>query len=213
VHTDPVTIPERGRSVTTTSASAATDLWRLSATELAAAIRLREVSVREVVDAHLRRIDAVNPAVNAIVIRLDEQALDAAGRADRTTIAGDELPPFHGVPFTIKENIDVVGTPTTQGAQALINANPTRDAPVVERMRAVGAIPIGRTNLPTYAIRWRTDSELWGQTINPWDRTRTPGASSGGEAVALATGMSLLGSGTTPSARCAGPPNAAGSPR
>ena len=181
--------------MTTASASAATDLWRLGATELAAAIRHRQVSVREVVEAHLRRIDAVNPAVNAIVIRLDEQALDAAGQADRTTIAADELPPFHGVPFTIKENIDVVGTPTTQGAQALINAYPTRDAPVVERMRAAGGIPIGRTNLPTYAIRWHTDSELWGQTINPWDRTRTPGASSGGEAVALATGMSPLGLG------------------
>lgn len=181
--------------MTTTSASAATDLWGLSATGLAAAIRHRQVSVREVIDAHLRRIDAVNPAVNAIVIRLDEQALDAAGRADRTTLAADELPPFHGVPFTVKENIDVVGTPTTQGARALINAYPTLDAPVVERMRAAGAIPIGRTNLPTYAIRWHTDSELWGQTVNPWDRTRTPGASSGGEAVALATGMSALGLG------------------
>lgn len=181
--------------MTTTGTSAATDLWRLSATELAAAIRHRQASVREVVEAHLRRIDAVNPAVNAIVIRLDAQALDAADKADRTTIAGGELPPFHGVPFTVKENIDAVGTPTTQGAQAFINAYPARDAPVVERMRAAGAIPIGRTNLPTYAIRWHTDSELWGETINPWDRTRTPGASSGGEAVALATGMSPLGLG------------------
>jgi amidase len=129
------------------------------------------------------------------VIRPDEQALQAAGQADRITIASGELPPFPGVPFTIKENIDVAGTPTTQGAKALINAYPTRDAPVVERMRAAGGIPIGRTNLPTYAIRWHTDSELWGQTINPWDRTRTPGASSGGEAVALATGMSPLGLG------------------
>jgi Asp-tRNA(Asn)/Glu-tRNA(Gln) amidotransferase A subunit family amidase len=106
--------------MTTTSTSAATDPWRLSVTELAAAIRHRQVSVREVIDAHLRRIDAVNPAVNAIVIRLDEQALDEAGRADQTTIADGELPPFHGAPFTIKESIDVAGTPTTQGAQALI---------------------------------------------------------------------------------------------
>lgn len=176
-------------------ASSVTGLWRLSATELAALIRHRQVSAREVTEAHLRRIDAVNPAANAIVIRLDEQALEAASQADRITAAGGELPPFHGVPFTVKENIDVVGTPTTQGAKALINAYPIRDAPVVERMRAAGGIPIGRTNLPTYAIRWHTDSELWGETVNPWDRTRTPGASSGGEAVALATGMSPLGLG------------------
>jgi amidase len=102
---------------------------------------------------------------------------------------------LHGVPFTVKGNIDVVGTPTTFGAQALVDAFPAMDAPVVERLRAVGAIALGHTNLPTFALRWHTDSQLWGPTINPWDRTRTPGASSGGEAVALATGMSPLGLG------------------
>ena len=93
---------------------------------------------------------------------------------------------FHGVPFTVKENIDVAGTPTTQGLKALAQTRTRRGThPIVERLRAAGAIPIGRTNLPNVAVRWHCDSELWGATINPWDRSRTPGASSGGEAAAL----------------------------
>jgi len=172
-----------------------TDLWRMSALELAEAIRSRHISSQEVIEAHLRRIEAVNPSVNAVTVVLAEQALDAAKAADRAVAAGGDLPPFHGVPFTIKGNIDLAGTPTTQGLKAFAGAYPSRDAPVVERLKAAGAIPIGRTNLPNFALRWHTDSELWGATVNPWDRSRTPGASSGGEAVALATGMSPLGLG------------------
>lgn len=171
--------------------AAATELWRLSATELAEAIRTRQASSAEVVEAHLQRIEAVNPAVNAVVIVMGEQALQAAEAADRARAAGAGLPPLHGVPFTIKDIIDVAGTPTTQGLKALAGAYPSRDAPIVERMKAAGAIPMGRTNLPSGAVRWHTDSELWDATINPWDRTRTPGASSAGEAAAIATGMSL----------------------
>jgi len=171
------------------------DLWRLSALELAAIITSRRASSREVVEAHLRRIEAVNPAVNAVTVVLVEQALDAADAADRAVAEGRTLPPLHGVPFTVKENLDLAGTPTTQGAKALSAAYPREDAPVVRRLKAAGAIPIGRTNCPTFAVRWHTDSELWGATVNPWDRARTPGASSGGEAVALATGMSPLGLG------------------
>jgi len=172
-----------------------TQLWRMSATELAAAIRSSHISSQEVIEAHLRRIEAVNPSVNAVTVVLAEKALEAAKAADRAVVAGDDLPPFLGVPFTIKGNIDLAGTPTTQGLKALSGAYPSRDAPVVERLKAAGAIPIGRTNLPTFAVRWHTDSERWGATVNPWDRSRTPGASSGGEAVALATGMSPLGLG------------------
>jgi amidase len=174
----------------------ATELWRMSATELAEAIRTKHASSREVVEAHLRRIESVNPSINAVVIVLGEQALETAKAADRATAAGGDLPPFHGVPFTIKDNIDVAGSPTTQGFKALAEAYPAQDAPIVERMRAAGAIPIGRTNLPTGAIRWHTESELWGATSNPWDRTRTAGASSAGEAAAIATGMSPLGLGS-----------------
>lgn len=173
-----------------------TELWRLGAVDLAAEIRARRVSSREVVEAHLRRIEAVNGAVNAITVVLAERAMETAAAADQAAAAGVELAPFHGVPFTVKESIDLAGTATTLGLELLAGAYPDRDAPVVERMRAAGGIPIGRTNCPTLAVRWHTDSELWGATVNPWDRTRTPGASSGGEAVALATGMSPLGLGS-----------------
>ena len=177
------------------STGAATQVWQMGAVELAGAIKSRQVSCLEVVQAHLERMDAVNASVNAVVVVLAEQARRAAAAADRVTAAGGELPPLHGVPFTIKDNIDVAGTPTTQGLAALAAAYPTRDAPVVERMKAAGAIPIGRTNMPSGAVRWHCESELWGATLNPWNRTRTPGASSAGEAVALATGMSPLGIG------------------
>jgi amidase len=173
----------------------ATELWRMGAAELAEAIRFRQVSSQEVIEAHLRRIDMVNGSINAVVVVLAEQALKAAESADSAVKAGMEVGPFHGVPFTVKENIDVAGTPTTQGLKTLTNAYPSRDAPIVERLKAAGAIPIGRTNLPSGAIRWHCESELWGATVNPWDRSRTPGASSAGEAAAIATGMSPLGLG------------------
>jgi membrane protease YdiL (CAAX protease family) len=159
-------------------------------------MRTGQASCREVVDAHLRRIEAVNSALNAVVLVLDEQALQAATAADRAVATGDALPALHGVPFTVKESIDLVGTPTTVGLQALAEAYPQRDAPAVERLRAAGAIPIGRTNCPGLAVRWHTDNELHGATRNPWDRELTPGASSGGEAAAIASGMSPLGLGS-----------------
>jgi amidase len=172
-----------------------TELWRMGATELADLIRSRRASSREVIEAHLRRIEAVNPRLNAVTVVLGDQALEAARAADLLAAAGADLPPLHGVPFTVKENIDLVGIPTTVGLKMFAEAYPERDAPVVERMRAAGAIPIGRTNCPGLAVRWHTDNELFGATRNPWDRARTPGASSGGEAVAVAVGMSPLGLG------------------
>jgi amidase len=171
------------------------ELWRKSAVELAAMIRDREVSSREVVLAHLDRIEAVNPHLNAIVRLLPDQALAAADAADRAVADGTGLGPLHGVPFTIKENIDVAGTPTTQAVPALAEAVAPVDAPQVERLRAAGAIPLGRTNLPDFGLRVHTDSALHGLTRNPWNPQRTPGGSSGGEAAALATGMSPLGLG------------------
>jgi amidase len=172
-----------------------TDLWRMSATDLAEAIRSKHISSAEVVEAHLRRIEAVNPSVNAVTVVLSEQASQAAKVADRAVASGGELPPLHGVPFTVKENIDLAGTPTSHGVKALAGAYPGLDAPNVERVRAAGAIPIGRTNCPDLGIRWHTNSELRGATVSPWDRSRTPGGSSGGEAAALATGMTPLGLG------------------
>ena len=171
------------------------ELWRKSAVELAAMIRDREVSSREVVQAHLDRVETVNPHLNAIVRLLPDQALAAADAADRAVTDGDKLGPLHGVPFTVKENIDLAGTPTTQGVPVLAEAVAPIDAPQVERLRAAGAIPFGRTNLPDFGLRVHTDSALHGLTRNPWNPQRTPGGSSGGEAVALATGMSPLGLG------------------
>ena len=98
-------------------------------------------------------------------------------------------------PSSSKSNIDVAGTPTTQGVKAFAEAYPTMDAPVVERMKAAGAIPIGRTNMPNIAVRWHCESELYGTTLNPWDRSRTAGGSSAAVAAAVATGMSPLGIG------------------
>jgi len=123
---------------------AATDLTQMSALELAAAIRSKRVSSEEVIEAYLQRIEAVNPSINAVTVVLCEGALRGARRADEAVARGRDLPPLLGVPFTIKENIDVAGTPTTQGAKAAANSYPSRDAPVVERLKAAGAIPIGR---------------------------------------------------------------------
>ncbi|HEX6302378.1 MAG TPA: amidase [Acidimicrobiia bacterium] len=173
----------------------ATELWRMSALELAEAIRSKQASSQEVIEAHLRRIEAVNPVVNAVTVVLGEEAMEAAEAADLQVAAGGGLPSLHGVPFTVKENIDLAGAPSTLGLRALANSYPACDAPIVERMRAAGGIPIGHTNCPTLTVRWHTDSELWGATLNPWDPSRTAGASSGGEAAALATGMSPLGLG------------------
>lgn len=172
-----------------------TELWRVGACQLAELIRTRQVSSREVVEAHLERIAAVNGAVNAVTVVLAEQARAAADAADAAVAAGTPLGPLHGVPMTVKENIDLAGTPTTQGIAALAQAVPPGDAPHIAHLKAAGAIPIGRTNLPDFGLRWHTDNGLRGATRNPWDPRRTPGGSSGGEAVALATGMTPLGMG------------------
>src|SRR6516164_6596351 len=158
-------------------------------------IRDREVSSREVIQAHLDRVEAVNPDLNALVRLLPDEALAAADAADRAVADGGGLGPLHGVPFTVKENIDLAGTPTTQAVPALAEAVAPVDSPQVERLRAAGAIPFGRTNLPDFGLRVHTDSALHGLTRNPWHPQRTPGGSSGGEAAALATGMSPLGLG------------------
>jgi amidase len=166
-------------------------LYELSATELAALIASGDASSREVVEAHLARIDAVNGRVNAVTVVLAESALAAADAADGAALKG----PLHGVPFTVKENIDCVGSATTHGVPALSNSMPWRDAPVVSRMKAAGAIPLGRTNLPEFALRLCTDNPLRGPTLNPWNPHLTPGGSSGGDAAALATGMTPFGLG------------------
>ncbi len=171
------------------------ELWQLGAGELAGMIARREVSAVEVLDAHLARIDKINPWLNALTEVRADDARATAGAADDAVAAGAPLGRLHGVPFTVKQNLDQVGCSTNWGLTALAEAMAPVDAPVVERMRAAGAIPIARSNCPDMALRVHTDSALFGLTRNPWDPTRTAGGSSGGEASALASGMSPIGLG------------------
>jgi amidase len=171
------------------------ELWRASASDLAQAIRNKTVSSREVVEAHLARIEQVNPRINAITQVLAEQALSMAQQADALASQGRWQGPLHGVPFTVKGNIDLIGSPTTNGVVAFQREIPSEDAPLVVQLKAAGAIPLARTNMPDFGMRWHTDNELYGPTINPWSAAHSPGGSSGGEAAALATGMTPLGTG------------------
>ncbi len=171
------------------------ELWQLSALELAEKIRTGEASSREVLRAHIDRVEAVNGHLNAVVRRLDDEAFIAADAADAAVVAGGELGVFHGVPCSIKENIDVAGTPTTQGVTMFADAIAPIDAPTTARMRAAGAIPFARTNMPDFGLRVHTDSQLHGLTRNPWNPSVTAGGSSGGEASAISSGMSPIGLG------------------
>ena len=172
------------------------ELWELSAFELGTAIRDRTVSSREVVEAHLDRMEKVNADVNAVTVTLADEALSDADEADAAIARDEPTGPFQGVPMTVKETIDLAGSPTTHGVVAMADAVPPLDAPAVANLRAAGAIPIARTNAPDVGLRWDTDNALRGRTQNPWNPTRTPGGSSGGEAAALATGMTPLGVGS-----------------
>ena len=172
-----------------------TELWRLGAAELAGRIRAGEVTARAVVEAHLRRIEQVNAQVNAVTAVLAEPALAAADAADRAIRAGESVGPLCGVPISVKENIDVAGSATTLGIAALAGNVARADAPHVAELRAAGAIPFARTNMPEFGTRWHTENALRGATRNPWSAAHTAGASSGGEAAAVACGMSPLGMG------------------
>jgi len=168
------------------------EIWRLGAVSLADFIARRDVSAHEAVESILARIEAVNPAVNAVARVHADEALAMAASADERLAGGGPLGPLHGVPFTVKENIDVSGWPTTQGVPALAHDIATLDAPVVAQMKAAGAIPIASTNMPDFALRWHTESSLHGATRNPWHADRVPGGSTGGGAVALALGLGPL---------------------
>ncbi|MCX4631734.1 amidase [Streptomyces sp. NBC_01443] len=171
-------------------------LWQMSAAAQAEAVRRADVSAVELVDSHLARIAEVNPQVNAVTQLLAERARAAAAHTDRLRAAGAVLGPLAGVPFTVKETTAVEGVPTTFGVERFRDLVAPADAPPVARLRAAGAIPIGHSNVPTLILAgMHTRSELFGDTVNPWDRSRTPGGSSGGDAVAVATGMAALGLG------------------
>src|SRR5580704_16300198 len=174
----------------------ADDLWRWDAVRLAHAIRTRLVSSKEAVGACLARLEAINPRVNAVVETLAEEALEAAERADRELAKGSPTDALHGVPVTTKINTDQQGRATTNGVAAFASLIADEDSPSIANLRRAGAIVIGRTNAPEFSWRWFTDNELYGETVNPWDCQRTCGGSSGGAAVAVATGMCPLAQGT-----------------
>ncbi len=172
------------------------EIWTLSASALATAVTTGEISATDVIEAHLDRIAAVNPPLNAVTRLLGDTAREAAARIDRRRAAGEHLGPLAGVPFTVKDNIHVAGSATTFGVPRFEQLIAARDAPPVRRLRAAGAIPIGRTNLPDLTIAGlHTASTLYGDTVNPWNPAVTPGGSSGGDGVAVATGMAPLGLG------------------
>ena len=172
-----------------------TQWWRLSAVELGHAISRGETTSVAVVESHLERIEQVNGSLNAIVeVRPDDVVAEAA-RADNELKSSGPRSALHGVPFTVKVNIDVTGYATTEGVVAFADRIATSDAPAVEKMRAAGAVVLGRTNMPDFGLRIHTDSSLHGLTRNPWDSTRTAGGSSGGEGSAIASGQSPIGLG------------------
>jgi aspartyl-tRNA(Asn)/glutamyl-tRNA(Gln) amidotransferase subunit A len=165
------------------------------ATKLAELIRTREISPVEVIKAHLDRIDAVNPKVNAIVTIAD-RALESAKEAEAAVLRGDELGPLHGVPFTAKESIDTAKVLTQRGSPIFRGRTPETDATSVARMKKAGGILLAKTNLPEFSYGVESDNLLTGRTNNPWNLDLTPGGSSGGESAAIAAGMSPLGLGT-----------------
>ena len=167
-----------------------------SATELANAIRAKDVSSRELLELYLERIDKMNPAINAVVTLDADRARDAAAAADEATARGDAVGPLHGLPVTVKDAIEVGGVRSTGGAVALSDHVPAADAPVVKRIKDAGAIVFGKTNVPEWSGDLQTYNEIFGTTNNPWDVTRAPGGSSGGPAAAVAAGLTAFEIGT-----------------
>jgi aspartyl-tRNA(Asn)/glutamyl-tRNA(Gln) amidotransferase subunit A len=165
------------------------------ATAMAELVRTRAVSSVELVRAHLARIEATNPAVNAIVTIADG-VLDAAQAADTALAESKDVGPLHGVPFTVKDSIDTAGVLTQRGSPIFEGRMPTADATSVARMKDAGAILLAKTNLPEFSYSTESDNLLTGRTNNPWNLERTSGGSSGGESAAIAAGMSPFGLGT-----------------
>ena len=171
------------------------EIWRWSAVETAAAIRARKVSALEVTQAHLARLDAVNPAINAVVVDLRQSALAAAQAADAAQAAGGDLGALHGVPVTVKINIDLEGQANSNGVVGLAGLIAPADSPVVANFRRAGAVILGMTNTPEFSLRAFTDNPLHGQTLNPWDAAITCGGSSGGAAASMAAGIGTIAHG------------------
>lgn len=167
-------------------------LWDMSAADMAQAIATKEVSSREIVTACLDRIDSANPALNAMTEIMADQALAAADKADSEEPVGA----LHGVPVSIKGNVDLAGSATVNGCAAFQDTPAAETSPVAQNLINAGAIVVGRTNTPEFCVRWDTNNDVYGATKNPWDLERTPGGSSGGAAASVAVGMTPIAHGT-----------------
>src|SRR4249920_3992099 len=177
--------------------SGSTDICHTSGRELVALIRSRRVSAREVMAAHLERINRHNHTLNAIVAKLDDDAcLALADEADRAIARGDEVGPLHGLPWAFKDLEDAVGFPSTSGSPIFTDRMPAGDSPLVALLRRAGVVPIGKTNVPEFGMGSHTYNNVYGTTVNPYDVTRTAGGSSGGAGAALAAGLLPLADGS-----------------
>ncbi|MGI9228616.1 MAG: amidase [Gammaproteobacteria bacterium] len=172
------------------------ELWRLGACEVATGIRNGDFKSREVVEDCLNRVNEINPDINALTEIATDRALDAAESADKTLREGKPPGILHGVPVTIKGNVDLAGSVTVNGCAALQENVAQENSPVVQNLLDAGAIVIGRTNTPEFCVRWETNNDLYGATKNPWNLSLTPGGSSGGAAASVAVGITPLAHGT-----------------
>ncbi len=170
-------------------------IWQWSALATAAAIRSGAISSVEVTEAHIARMRAINPKLNAVVVDLSDEALNAAKAADQARSKGRELGLLHGVPITIKENVDYEGRPNPNGVPVQMNIIAPSDAPVVRNLKKAGAVVLGLTNTPEFSFRGFTDNPLHGLTLNPWDPEITCGGSSGGAGSAVAAGIGTIAHG------------------
>ncbi|MGI9318647.1 MAG: amidase family protein, partial [bacterium] len=171
-------------------------LWQLGAAEIVSGITSKTISAVEVTEQTLERLDQVNPKINAVVQEMPDQALAAAKQIDAAIARGDSPGTLAGVPVTIKVNVDQKGHATTNGLVTLKDNIAEHDSPLVTNLRNAGAIIIGRTNTPAFSLRWFTRNQLHGHTLNPRNKTLTPGGSSGGAAAAVAAGIGAIGHGT-----------------
>jgi amidase len=173
-----------------------TELWRASASEIARLVRARKISAREVADSTLLRLESVNPKINAIVDFRADLVRERADRLDKAIARGDEPGPLAGVPFTVKINLDQSGFANSDGSRLFANRIAQTNDPAVDNLLRAGAIALGRSNSPTFAIRWFTSNVLHGSTRNPRNPQLTPGGSTGGGAAAAATGIGQIAVGT-----------------
>jgi amidase len=172
------------------------DLWRLSAADLATLIKSRKVSAKEAATAGLARLDAVNPAINAVVDHRPEDVLKQAAAVDAAIARGEDVGPLAGVPVTVKVNIDQQGFATTNGLKLQRDAIAPSNSPVIDNLKKSGAVILGRTNCPAFSYRWFTTNLIHGDTKNPRDPSITPGGSSGGAGAAVAAGVGHIAHGT-----------------